>query len=45
VRDQCVWRPESNIEETMNVMVRYDKFKRVSDKRAGAWSALVRIVA
>jgi predicted dehydrogenase len=24
VRDQCVWRPEINIEDTMNVMVRYD---------------------
>jgi len=23
-RDQCVWRPEINIEDTMNVMVRYD---------------------
>ncbi|HWA25562.1 MAG TPA: Gfo/Idh/MocA family oxidoreductase [Lacunisphaera sp.] len=24
VRDQCVWRPEIDIEDTMNVMVRYD---------------------
>lgn len=24
VRDQCVWRPEINIEDTMNVMVKYD---------------------
>ena len=23
-RDQCVWRPEINIEDTMNVMVKYD---------------------
>jgi predicted dehydrogenase len=23
-RDQCVWRPQINIEDTMNVMVRYD---------------------
>jgi predicted dehydrogenase len=23
-RDQCVWRPEISIEDTMNVMVRYD---------------------
>jgi predicted dehydrogenase len=23
-RDQCVWRPEINIEDTMNVQVRYD---------------------
>jgi predicted dehydrogenase len=23
-RDQCVWRPEINIEDTMSVMVRYD---------------------
>lgn len=23
-RDQCVWRPEIDIEDTMNVMVRYD---------------------
>jgi predicted dehydrogenase len=23
-RDQCVWRPEINIEDTMNVVVRYD---------------------
>ncbi|TFW27317.1 Gfo/Idh/MocA family protein [Massilia horti] len=23
-RDQCIWRPEINIEDTMNVMVRYD---------------------
>jgi predicted dehydrogenase len=24
VRDQCVWRPDINIEDTMNVMVKYD---------------------
>src|SRR5690606_27174596 len=23
-RDQCVWRPEIDIEDTMNVIVRYD---------------------
>jgi predicted dehydrogenase len=29
-RDQCVWRPEINIEDTMNVMVRYDNGAQLS---------------
>ena len=29
-RDQCVWRPDINIEDTMNVMVRYDNGVQLS---------------
>ena len=29
-RDQCVWRPEINIEDTMSVMVRYDNGVQLS---------------